>query len=344
MHTVELRLDVTNAVGLNGAIGIAVTVTLPDESKLGAEPVICFAKPGGGYARGYYTVNLPGPGTGVSQAEWHASRGWIFVAIDPLGVGESTFVPEQFLEYDSNAVTTAAHDAERQILELLAKGELAPGYPAVTEAVVIGIGQSAGGCYTIAQQGRFHAYDGVAILGYSALQTVVPARPGRPPLHGPWIPREYGVMSGVITNAEMLAELPVTMGTPDAYEDMAWAFHWDDMDPAVVKADIEDSPNRHGNPPPWASATSPAMISYALGPGNFQTEASSITSPVLVAVGERDVIPDPRGEIRSFLSSNSVDFFVCPRMAHMHNFASTRELFWSRIASWAEWVRIVKHA
>ena len=338
MRTIELRLDVTDAVNLDRPIEIAATVVLPDALPIEGDPVICFAKPGGGYARGYYTVDLPGPGHGVSQAEWHASRGWIFVAIDPLGVGESTFIPEHFLEYGSAAVTSAAHEAERQIKALLTEGTLAPDFPAVNQPVVIGMGQSAGGCYTIAQQGRFHAYDGIAILGYSALQTVVPARPGRPPLHGSWIPREYKLTDGVVTNAEMLAHLPTTMGTPEAYEDMAWAFHWDDMDPDVVRADIEDSPARHGHPPVWASATSPGMIAYALGPGNFQAEAASITSPVLVAVGERDVIPDPRGEIRSFLSSNSVDFFVCPRMAHMHNFASTRELFWNRIASWAAWV------
>ena len=40
---------------------------------------------------------------------------------------------------------------------------------------------------------------------------------------------------------------------------------------------------------------------------------------------------DPRGETRAYESSPSVDFFVCPRMAHMHNFAGTRELFWQRI-------------
>ncbi|CAB4922690.1 unannotated protein [freshwater metagenome] len=114
------------------------------------------------------------------------------------------------------------------------------------------------------------------------------------------------------------------------------------MDADVVRADIEDSPARHGNLPQWASATSPGMIGYALGPGNFAAEAASITAPVLVAMGERDVVADPRGEIRSYLSSSSVDFYVCPRMAHMHNFASTRQLFWARIDIWAQWVRIFK--
>ena len=54
-------------------------------------------------------------------------------------------------------------------------------------------------------------------------------------------------------------------------------------------------------------------------------------TPVLVALGERDVLVDPRGETRAYESSPSVDFFSVPAMAHMHNFAGTRELFWQRI-------------
>ena len=61
-------------------------------------------------------------------------------------------------------------------------------------------------------------------------------------------------------------------------------------------------------------------------------------------MGERDVLVDPRGEVRAYESSSSVDFFVCPRMAHMHNFAGTRELFWARIETWAEWVRALRDA
>jgi len=31
-------------------------------------------------------------------------------------------------------------------------------------------------------------------------------------------------------------------------------------------------------------------------------------------------------------------------MAHMHNFAGTRELFWQRIETWASWARAMKRA
>jgi hypothetical protein len=59
-------------------------------------------------------------------------------------------------------------------------------------------------------------------------------------------------------------------------------------------------------------------------------------------MGERDVIADPRGELRAYLSARSVDVFICPRMGHMHNFAGTRELFWRRIETWSHWVRVAK--
>jgi len=43
--------------------------------------------------------------------------------------------------------------------------------------------------------------------------------------------------------------------------------------------------------------------------------------------------------LRAYESASSVDYFVCPKMAHMHNFAGTRELLWRRIETWAAWVR-----
>lgn len=71
-----------------------------------------------------------------------------------------------------------------------------------------------------------------------------------------------------------------------------------------------------------------------LAPGTVATEAAAITSPVLIAVGERDVVPDPWLEPKAFKSSTDITIFVSPRMAHMHNFASTRELLWERIHAW----------
>src|SRR3546814_11752872 len=78
--------------------------------------------------------------------------------------------------------------------------------------------------------------------------------------------------------------------------------------------------------PAWRSATTPSCGVHMVAPGAVALEAAAITVPVLVAVGERDVVPDPWMEPKAFKSAHDVSVFVCPRMGHMHNFATTRSL------------------
>jgi len=343
----DLTIDVTEAARLGEAAHVALTVHLPDPAKLPGRPMICFAKPGGGYSRGYFTADLPGPVKGA-QADWHAERGWIFVSVDHLGVGGSSLHEGPKLDYTTVAAGNQA--AEAEVLRRLAAGTLAEGFPKVADPLKIGIGQSMGGCMTVIQQGRYHGYDGIGVLGYSAVHTHPPVRPGTPPIVAPWIPRDTLLKTPLtVLNAQALAE-----GMPrDAVRSetgphpMTWGFHYDDVDQALARADLE---RFAGGPPPyktdqpapfpWASLTRPGAVAQScLTPGAIAPEAAAVRVPVLVAMGERDVIPDPRGEVRAYLSASSVDTYICPRMSHMHNFAGTRELFWRRIETWADWVR-----
>ncbi len=340
MRSVDLEVDVTEAAGLGEAAHVALTVTLPDE--VPPDPVVCFGKPGGGYARGYYTEDLPGPAKGA-QATWHAERGWVFVSVDHLGVGHSSLHDPERLSY--TPVVAASQAAEADVLQKLAACTLIDGLAKIEDPLTIGIGQSMGGCLTVVQQGRFHCYDGIGVLGYSALHTHPPTAPGAPPIVMPWVPRDTKPSDGVFTNGPALAAPGSAEPAVSNAEAMAWGFHYDDVDPAVVARDLGDFPTRHGDVPPWGSATVPATVAmWCLAPGAVLAEAAAITSPVLVALGERDVLVDPRGEPRAYESSRSVDLFVCPKMGHMHNFAGTRELFWRRIETWAAWVRAVRDA
>ena len=183
----DLIIDVTEAAGLGEPASVALTVHLPDPSQLADQPVICFAKPGGGYSRGYYTADLPGPAKGA-QADWHADRGWIFVSVDHLGVGDSSLHEAARLDYTTVAAGNQA--AEQEVLRRLADGSLAPGFAKVVNPLKLGIGQSMGGCMTIIQQGRYHGYDGIGVLGYSAVHTHPPMRPGLPQIVAPWLPRD----------------------------------------------------------------------------------------------------------------------------------------------------------
>ena len=72
----DVRIDVSEAVGIAGA-ELAASVVAPTTV---AEPrILAVGFPGGGYSRGYWDIQWPG---GYSQAEYHASRGWTFVAVD----------------------------------------------------------------------------------------------------------------------------------------------------------------------------------------------------------------------------------------------------------------------
>jgi len=86
--------------------------------------------------------------------------------------------------------------------------------------------------------------------------------------------------------------------------------------------------------PPWRSATTPPCVILMVAPGTVAPEAAAIRVPVLLVAGERDVVPDLRAEPKAYPNANDITLFQCPRMAHMHNFASTRDLLWTRLHSW----------
>jgi len=352
MKVLDLAIDVTAAANLGEPATVALSVHLPDPDTIGDIPVVCFAKPGGGYSRGYYTQDLPGPARG-GQAEWHARRGWIFVSLDHLGVGDSSLHAAEKLDYTTVAAGNQA--AEQEVLKRLAEGSLAEGFPAIVNPLKLGIGQSMGGCMTIIQQGRYHCYDGIGILGYSAVHTHPPTKPGTPPIVAPWLPRDTLLKQPlVMVNPRPVAEfMAANQNATTDFSAMGWGFHYDDVAPEIVAADMvhfargihDPSLHRGFTPNPWNSFTTPGAVAQScLAPGAVAPEAAAVECPVLTAMGERDVIGDPRGELRAFKSSASVDFYICPRMGHMHNFAGTRELFWQRIASWGEWVKIWRTA
>src|SRR5262249_51832457 len=160
------------------------TVTLPDErGDSGAPPIVCFGFPGGGYSRQYFTFDMPGA-SGGGEAGWHAARGWVFVSCDHLFVGESAAPTEpDKLSFEVVAAANAATVAD--VLGRLGDGSVHGAFPALSNPVAIGIGQSMGGCFTIVQQARHATYAGVGILGFSGLQTTLAFPPGTAPPANP---------------------------------------------------------------------------------------------------------------------------------------------------------------
>jgi hypothetical protein len=48
------------------------------------------------------------------------------------------------------------------------------------------------------------------------------------------------------------------------------------------------------------------------------------------------------GAFAAYSASRDVTIFVIPAMAHMHNFASTRERLWQRLEAWSRTLAVAK--
>ena len=161
-------------------------------------------------------------------------------------------------------------------------------------------------------EGRHATYDGIAALGFSAIQTVLAFPPGTP------------------TDAD------VFMPRDDGLPNVTWGFHYDDEPADVVDEEMRGYRMR-ARMPTWGSATMPPSAIEMVQPGCVSEEAAAITVPVFVGVGERDVCPDPRAEPQAYSHSPDITVFgAAPRMSHMHNFASTREQFLARLHAWGD--------
>ncbi|MFP5306178.1 MAG: alpha/beta hydrolase [Gammaproteobacteria bacterium] len=318
MNRLELKIDVTGCVPIAGPLHIAASVYFPETSRLAVPHIAVFALPGGGYSRGYFDMHFAGH-AGYSQAEHHVACGMIFVALDHLGVGDSSTTALQSLRMED--IAAADHAAVSKVADDLRDGRLAADLPQLPQLFRVGIGQSMGGCITLIMQGRHRSYDAVAPLGFSAIQTMLPQPDGKP---------GHGVLHG---RAEDPAALSLAASTAQV-RDFRYPFHWEDVPEAIVDADMKGGYPIRREVPPFGSATVPNCAIQMLAPGVVSEEAAAIDVPVLIAMGERDVCPRPHAEPSAFVRARDVGLYVVPRMAHMHNFASTRQLLWDRLAAW----------
>jgi pimeloyl-ACP methyl ester carboxylesterase len=318
----DVTVDVSGSCAVDGDLSIAATVFLPPSDALGEDVAVLFALPGGGYSRGYYDMHFDGH-TGYSEAEHHVSQGFVFVAIDHLGVGDST--PEVADRARVEDIAAANHAAVQALTDMIEIGAVAPGYPPVKVARRIGIGQSMGGAVTIIMAAVHRTYDAIAILGYSGIHTVLP------------FPDETDTAAVAGRIHESLDDDPSAQSvarTAAVIPEFLYPFFWSD-----VPADIVEEDTRGGYPlretaPAFGSATLPSCAVAMLSPGYVATEAAAVKCPVFIGLGERDTAPKPRREPSAYESSADITLFVCDRMAHMHNFASTRVLLWDRLAGW----------
>jgi pimeloyl-ACP methyl ester carboxylesterase len=324
----DFDIDVSESVGSTTPTHLRVTVHCPaDADAVRDHATVCFAFPGAGYGRRYFSLVMPGDEGG--QAAFHTARGWIFIECDHLGVGDSTVPPED--EQTLPRAVAANGSMVEQLVARLHTGDLVPELGPLTQLTTLGIGQSMGGMLTLALQGQTGIFDGVASLGYSAVQTKLPEPPDIT-LRMPWLLRAAPDGSPIVTNGVSLTDMS---GPEEMLAVMTYAFH-DYTEPAdIVTLDMAGDEN---GLPAWRSKTVPPFAILGVAPGVVATEAASITVPVLIALGERDVSTVPYMEPFAYRSCRDISLYICPEMAHMHNFSRRRRAFWDGIQTWGDGV------
>ncbi|MBN8605533.1 MAG: alpha/beta fold hydrolase [Caulobacterales bacterium] len=315
---IELRLDVSSASPEGRAHVNAAWLFAPPPEKLRRPAIAIIAVPGGGYSKAYYHMRIPGH-PGYSFAEHLASLGYIVIAMDHLGVGESTRLKNGDL-LNLDVMAAAGDIAARQIRAGLANGTLAECLPPLPEIRLVGMGHSMGGGVTVTQQANHQSFDALAIIGY----TFVHAKDIQHGLDDAADLSEDALRARVIANVQKLvgARWDDVYFKVDRTKVHAW-FHWPDVPAEVIAADDA------------AATTTPRMAAVdTQTPGKRAPHAAKVSTPLFIVFSERDVSPDPHHEASLYSGSPDKTLYILPRAGHCQNFASTRHDFWNRFARW----------
>lgn len=321
-----LSLEVPVAAMPSGRARIAASVFLP--VAVGNAPIVLFAFPGGGYSRGYFDLHFP-QFTGYSQASHHQANGVVLVAMDHLGVGQSSTDGNEWIRIED--IADANQAAVDEILRRLRAGTLLAGLPPITPGLLVCSGQSMGGGVSIIMQARHRAFDAIMPLGYSAIHTSLPQRDPQM--------RDLAKTVFAAFSRDTPNELLSVPATSAEVPDFLYPFFFEDVPPQIVEADVAGGYPLRRDPPFWGSATLPRCVVGMMARGYVAREAAAIDVPVFLGFGERDVSDDPAREPAAFPAAPQVELCVVPNMAHMHNFASTRAHLWDASVRWMQFLR-----
>jgi pimeloyl-ACP methyl ester carboxylesterase len=300
-----------------GAAHLAVDVFIPTGNGLREPAVAFFCVPGGGLNRGYFDLRVEGD-VSFSFAAQMASRGMITVAIDPLGVGDSSR-PEAGFDIVPEVATAAIESVTRYISAELRTGSLAPSLlPALPNLRCIGVGHSLGGMMTVMQQAQFHSYNAVVLFGFGPI----------------------GMPEVLNEEARALANDPPAIRANVVR--LARAFHGEPY--PEVKPSGRGREIFGGGADPGAmhalrrvrDRLLATLSMFVIIPGSSAPEAAQIDVPLLLVVGDRDMCGPPHALPASFPGSSDVTLLCLPNTGHSHFvFASTSALF-PRLALWAD--------
>ncbi len=308
---IPTRFDVTEQIpSLSGPLRIAAWVFAPSSLPAATSPVVLVCLPGGAYTKAYYHLEVPG---------FSVKQGFVVVALDHLGVGESTQSADgRELTLEVAARANAA--VTDQVRARLAEGTLVAGMAPQHEPVLVGVGHSMGSFLLVTQQADHRSFAAIAPLGYSnkGLSTAE-------------VEKRWAEQLGISRDDQgTLLEFMAKMFqfTDQGYVRLDRSighalFHADDVPTSVIEADDA-----------LETQAPVGFLQDQNNPSFMPLKAARIEVPVFLGNGDLDVSADFHAEPATYPLARDITLFQLPGSAHCHNFASTRTLLWNRLARW----------
>ena len=309
----DLTLNLPSSVAPDsvGELAIAATLYAPGEvDEQALRVLVCW--PGGSYGRDYWDIHLPGR-DGYSFAEHMTAHGFVVIAADPLGVGDSGR-PEDGTLCTYDALADAAHGAVKLVRARLADGTLVGHLPPIAAARVFGVGHSMGGGLVVLQQARWGSYDAIGVLGYT-----------------------HGAKARAVPSGDDAGARATAVEQAKGF----WGDQWEARYGVVDKAPHQNWLNGPDAPADIVAADNANAVVWAAEPyidalhvGYTAAYAARVTAPVMVAFGEFDIADQPRDEAAFYERSDDITLFVLQGSYHCHNFQDGRARLWDRLGEW----------
>jgi pimeloyl-ACP methyl ester carboxylesterase len=309
----SLTFDVTGAVGSDEHLTQKAWLFLPERPADACAVLLCLA--GGTYDKHYWHIDIDGY-PGYSFAEHLGDSGYVVIAVDHLGIGDST---DPIASGPVGLGLLAKGDAEvaRQVRERLRHGDLHEDLPP-TNAPLIGVGHSMGACLTTMVQVTTHPYDAVVLMGYGVqITNVYQDTPDAAEL-------EERIQQTIEVSCQLTGAKPTDahLYAPRGY--LADLFYAGEVPQDVIDADTAVQ-----------SRTPLRAAAEVTTPGMVERYAHQVDVPLFLGFGAAlDVSPNPYAEPANYTGSPDVTLHLVPSSGHCHNFASHRTQLWDRIARW----------
>lgn len=305
---VDWRLDVSDAWHAPEQLEIAATITEPREGPPRAL-LVCF--PGGFLSRRYFDLDIEGDRS-VSFAEAMAAQGCATLALDHLGVGESSRPTNGWL-LDADALARTNQRALDLALHRLQQER-----GTYADLPVFGVGHSMGSCLAVVQQANHSPFAGLVLFSFATggLRAFLQGREAE-------VANDPAAIQARIT--ELARERFVDPYPGDVLDAGHPAFNVGSAPPAAERA-LQDA----------ATGVLPIPGLLAMIPGGFAPWAEQVRIPALVAIGDHDLPGSEADAVASLPNALRVDTFTLDDCWHCHFVANTRERLFARVVEWID--------